>query len=161
MTDDDLKRQTSLEMKKDFILVEYRRQFDNVDRIHAGITTGRQWEITLLAAIFGLAATQSFPSTTFSLMLAVFLIFTVMEVMAKGHATLQWQQQVELHQLLSTSGDVDDIFSRYTLPSHKWQKYTSAQKAKAALSGAVTSADFLVWNCCLIFFFVAMYSVTF
>jgi len=146
----------NLELKKDLIVSDYRMYFDAATRSLDRITTLRQWEITLLVAVFSFALSQGRIGSFAYVMLAILIQFAVLESAIRGGLKLTYQGVNEVERLFLTTSDSSSIIENYVFGNTKRATITFRQKVKAMLQSMV-HPDFLVWNLSLVVVFIVLF----
>jgi len=135
-------------LRKTLIIEDYKTYFESSINNRNRVDTLRQWEITLLVALFSYGLTQKVLPTLISLIVLVLIIFAFFEMVVRGRTRLGNELACEIEKLLS-SGDDAHILNNYSFRVTRWLNIPFSRQLKAALF-SFFFPDFIVWNLSLI-----------
>jgi len=132
------------DLKKELIVSNYTQHYAALMAYKNRIDQLRQWEITLLAGIFGYAMSNSTVRQFSGLVIAILFVFAMLEILIRGRNRIIERRIKDLENYFAHN-DGATIMMEYKFPVASSSSSSFSKRFKAALISAV-SADFLAWN---------------
>ncbi|MBN8634689.1 MAG: hypothetical protein J0M07_05150 [Anaerolineae bacterium] len=146
------------DFQKDVVLKDFDTLFRNREIWIDRVNSLRQWEITVLAAIFGFSLTDNLKSSVSFLVLAVMVLFFFLEWLELAVVGALEDKIEEAEKVILASSSSGELWKNYSFYSHKGMSTDVWTRLKTLIK-AFVNFQLVIWHGSLIIVFLTISTV--